>query len=263
MKTTRTMMSLALAAALVGGGVVAGTAYAGNGPWDTGTVASTTVTGTLDDQATKDLQFTREEERMARDLYAALAEKYDDALPFSRITNSEQRHYDAVGTLLDRYGVSDPSDGLKAGEYADATIQKLYDDWYAQGSVSLDAAYDVGIALEKRDIADLEKAVAAATQDDVKRVYEALLNGSEHHLAAFEAAAAGETLGTQDGQGLMQGQQGRQGQGRGGMGGPGMRQGVTDDDSTRGFGPGQGKGMQAREPGTGLGDCPYVDDDDS
>ena len=85
---------------------------------------------------------------MARDLYAALAKIHAGATPMSRITTSEQRHYDAIGTLLTRYGVADPSAGRVAGSYADAELQKLYDDWLARGKASLQAAYQVGIELE-------------------------------------------------------------------------------------------------------------------
>ncbi len=67
-----------------------------------------------------DLAFSRDEERMARDLYAAIAAQYDNAAPFSMITNSEQRHYDSIGVLLTRYGVPDPSVGKAAGVYANA-----------------------------------------------------------------------------------------------------------------------------------------------
>ena len=111
----------------------------------------------------------REEERMARDLYAALAELHDQARPMSVITKSEQKHFDSMGTLLERYDVADPSAALAPGTYALPEIQALYDSWYAQGSVSLDAAYQVGIELETRDIADLETAIALAPTD-VERV---------------------------------------------------------------------------------------------
>ncbi|MEZ5191490.1 MAG: DUF2202 domain-containing protein [Nocardioides sp.] len=46
------------------------------------------------------------------------------------ITTSEQRHFDSVGTLLDRYGLDDPADGRAPGVFADADIQVLNDDWY-------------------------------------------------------------------------------------------------------------------------------------
>ena len=57
------------------------------------------------------LQYNREEERLARDVYAALADRYDGAAPFSMITRSEQTHYDAIGVLLDRYGIERPGCG--------------------------------------------------------------------------------------------------------------------------------------------------------
>ena len=56
-------------------------------------------TATASPELAEALAFTREEERMARDLYAAIADRYDGARPFSMVTNSEQRHFEAVGTL--------------------------------------------------------------------------------------------------------------------------------------------------------------------
>lgn len=247
-------MSWAVALAVVGGGAFAVTAQAQQLPatGDAATVATAT-----DADLAKSLQFSREEERMARDLYKALADKYDGAVPFSRITISEDRHFDAVGTLLDRYDVSDPSKGKAAGTYADATLQKLYNDWLAQGTKSLDAAYDVGVALEKRDIADLKGEINTATQTDVKQVYTALLNASEQHLKAFEAAADGKTLGARDGTGMMNRWGGNapdgatpgQGGGAGRMGRGGMGAGM-------GPGNGGGYGMTGERPA----DCPLLDD---
>lgn len=243
----RTITSLVAGAALVGGGVFAA-AQAMAGPDPAGV---TTVTA-VDPALTTELTFAREEERMARDLYLALADKYDGALPFSRITLSEQQHFDAVGTLLDRYKVADPAAGKKAGTYADPKIQDLYDGWLADGQKSRDAAYDVGVALEKRDIADLKDALGGNLPTDVKQVFTALLNASEHHLNAFEAAADGQTLGTQQGQGrghgpgMMSGQGNGPGQGRGNGNGTGMMNGWR-----HGGGPGNGAGFN--------GDCPMLD----
>lgn len=187
------------------------------------------------------LTFSREEERMARDLYAALAKRYDDALPFSRITLSEQRHFDAVGTLMTRYGVADPSAGKAAGRYADEDIQKLYDGWLAQGSKSLQDAHQVGIDLEKRDIADLQRELKAVKQSDVKLVLERLLAGSENHLRAFTAAKDG-TLGQRGGR---QGRRGGQDMGPNGQAG---QRGGKGMGMRAGGGQGQGGGMRA--------DCP-------
>ncbi len=161
------------------------------------------------------LQFSREEERMARDLYAALAAVHDGATPMSRITLSEDRHFDAVGTLLTTYRVADPSAGRAAGSYAFPELQALYDGWLAKGSASVNAAYQVGVELEKRDIADLEKSLLATTQADVKRVLGNLLNGSQQHLSAYQNASSGTTTGMGQGQGRRggTGQSGRPGMG--------------------------------------------------
>ncbi|MPM76674.1 hypothetical protein SDC9_123673 [bioreactor metagenome] len=148
--------------------------------------------GTLSENESAELSFMREEERLARDLYQAFADKYDGARPFSMIVKAEQKHHDAVGTLMTRYDVADSSAGLPAGDYAFDALDELYQTWYAQGSASIEAAYQVGVDLETRDIADLKEAIAAATQDDVKATLERLLSGSENHLAAFEKAVDGQ-----------------------------------------------------------------------
>ena len=148
-------------------------------------------TTTISSAVAADLAFSRDEERMARDLYATIAAQYNNAVPFSTITTSEQRHFDAVGVLLTRYGVTDPATGKTAGVYANADIQKLYDSLLAQAKVSLTEAYKVGVTVETRDIADLKDAISTATQADIDRVYANLLSGSEMHLQAFTDATNG------------------------------------------------------------------------
>lgn len=167
----------------------------------------------------RDLQFTREEERMARDLYKLFADKYDALPVFDRISWSEQRHFDAVGNMLVRYDVQDPSAGKAAGIYADTAIQKLYDGWKTQGLKSSDEALKAAIALETRDIADLAKLIAKNNPSDVESLYTQLLAASKHHLAAFTSIADGDTIGA---------------------GCPGM--GSTRDFDDQGMGPGGGAG---------------------
>lgn len=259
-------MSWAAAVALAGGGFFAATAQAQVPP------EATTVAAAADADLAEDLQFMREEERMARELYQAFADKYDDAAPFKNIVKSEARHYDAVGVLLDRYDVTDPSEGKAAGTYAFPEIQKLYDGWLADGNVSLDAAYDVGVELETADIADLKAAINEHTEADVDRVLGNLLKGSEQHLTAFQAAADGKVLGTQDGTGQMnrwggsderpnglgngagKGQSQNQGQNQG----PG-RMGKAGGGAGMGPGDGTGYGVTGERPA----DCPLLDDDAS
>lgn len=189
---------------------------------------------------------------MARDLYRLFADRYNQARPFSMITRSEQRHYDAVGSLLVRYAVADPSSGRAAGSYAFPEIQKLYDGWKARGLTSVKAAAQVGVELERRDIADLKEIIARTPQTDVKGVLGNLLRGSENHLAAYTRAAAGQQPGSGRGMGGGNGA----GPGMRAGAGPGMA-GTAGRGRDAGSGPRQGLGAgQGR--GAGQGDCPLA-----
>jgi hypothetical protein len=182
--------------------------------------ATSSVAGT---EWAKQLAFTREEERMAKDLYAALAAAHDGARPMSMITNSENQHFTLVGQLLTQYGLPDPSAGRDPGSYAEPELQKLYDGWLARGKASVNAAYTVGAELEKRDIADLKSASVAGTPTDVQSVYDRLLVASERHLTAYENALAGK-LPTNGGMGPQRGAgngHARNWQARNGQGGQG------------------------------------------
>ena len=132
------------------------------------------------------LLFMREEEKLARDVYLHFDDLYD--LPiFGNIANSEQRHMDAILTLLVRYGLEDPAAGNDQGVFTDQTLQVLYDQLIAQGSASLEAALGVGVVIEVTDIADLEARLLDVVPRDIRRVYENLLRGSQNHLAAFQS----------------------------------------------------------------------------
>ncbi|HYN28460.1 MAG TPA: DUF2202 domain-containing protein [Dermatophilaceae bacterium] len=238
-------------AALLAGGVAASQALA-----TTETAPSTTAAGGV----ASALTFSREEERMARDLYAALADSYDGARPFSMITKSEDRHFDAVGALIERYDVADPSAGKAAGTYSITAIQDLYDGWLAEGRASLEGAYRVGVELEQRDIADLRQSIAADLPADVDTVLGQLLQGSHHHLAAYQRAVAGG-LGSRTGvPGGRRGDTATSGRGTGRMG---NGSGNGSGDGFRGGNGGSGSGFRGGNgAGTG-GDCPYADEDAS
>jgi hypothetical protein len=131
-----------------------------------------------------DLQFMREEEKLARDVYLTLDEAWNLQV-FTNIAQSEQKHMDAVLTLLDRYGIDDPAAGNGVGAFTDPELQVLFDQLVVQGSESMEGALRVGAAIEEIDIADLMEATAQTNQTDILRVYESLQRGSENHLRAF------------------------------------------------------------------------------
>jgi len=132
------------------------------------------------------LVFMREEEKLARDIYLKLASR--SSVPvFRNIARSEQRHMNAIKTLLDRYGIADPTTGKAVGEFSDPGLQTLYQTMLAKGSRSVADAYAVGVEIEKVDIADLRAAISASSNTDLKLVFGRLLAGSQQHLRAFSA----------------------------------------------------------------------------
>jgi hypothetical protein len=138
----------------------------------------------LSDVEVEGLLYMREEEKLARDVYLMLYEKWGVPV-FQNITNSEQTHMDAVKTLLDRYDIEDPVEGNDIGAFTDSTLQELYDQLVQQGSQSLADALRAGAAIEEIDILDLEERIAQTDQVDIQRVYDNLMKGSRNHLRAF------------------------------------------------------------------------------
>jgi hypothetical protein len=96
---------------------------------------------------------------------------------------AELTHQAAVKMLLDRYSLQDPRMGV--GEFANETLQDLYNDLLAKGSVSVRDALMAGAAIEEIDILDLEEYMAQTDKEDILLVYANLLRGSENHLQAF------------------------------------------------------------------------------
>ncbi|MEZ5400625.1 MAG: DUF2202 domain-containing protein [Bryobacteraceae bacterium] len=132
------------------------------------------------------LTFMREEEKMARDVYDYLYQRWGITV-FDSIAASEEQHFAQVGRLLTRYGIADPAANLAAGVFGNSKLSTLYAELVAKGAASLKDALEVGVAIEQVDIADLEEAIVEASKSDIKRVYTNLMEASYQHLEAFEA----------------------------------------------------------------------------
>ncbi len=130
------------------------------------------------------LLYMAEEEKLAMDVYDALGELWGSRI-FTQISSSEATHQDRVLSLLDAAGLDDPRTGV-AGTFTDDELQALYDDLIALGSTSPTAAFEVGVMIEERDIADLAQAIALADDASVVTVLDSLLAASQNHLSAFE-----------------------------------------------------------------------------
>jgi hypothetical protein len=136
----------------------------------------------------------REEEKLARDVYATLYDVWQAPI-FNNISQSEQRHMNAVKVLIDKYNLVDPVTDSTVGVFTDPEFQGLYVSLVEQGSASLVDALIVGATIEDLDIKDIQDFLAQTDNEDITAVYENLVRGSRNHMRAFtyQLSLNGET----------------------------------------------------------------------
>ena len=138
------------------------------------------------------LQFMREEEKLAHDVYVTLGDTWGLRV-FDNIAAAEQQHTDAVAYWLSYYHVNDPAAGNALGKFTNPELQALFDKLVAQGKQSVADALKVGAAIEEIDILDLQERMTATTNTTLDRLYGNLEAGSENHLRAFAANLKNQT----------------------------------------------------------------------
>lgn len=140
------------------------------------------------------LRFIREEEKLARDIYNVLGEKWGLRI-FDKIAESEQRHTDAVRLVIEKYGIADPAKATLPAVFADKKLQELYAALLVKGEGSSLEALKVGALTEEKDIFDINEAVKETVKADLLELYAYLKDGSSTHLRGFMAqirAAGGD-----------------------------------------------------------------------
>jgi len=150
--------------------------------FSTATPALAAVDPILSEDETNGLLFMFEEEKLARDVYTAMYALWGQQI-FQKIATSEQKHMDAIQTLLERYGVPVPQN--LPSEFTDPTFATLYTSLIATGSKTLVDALNVGVTIEETDIQDLQNQLVVMTRKDISRVYSNLLRASINHLRSF------------------------------------------------------------------------------
>jgi len=138
----------------------------------------------LTEEEKNDLLFMREEEKLARDVYLTLFEKWGTPV-FANIATSEQQHMDAMLILLNTYKLPDPAAATVVGEFVNTELQELYDALIQRGNQSVLKALKVGGIIEETDIEDINAAIETSRLAKIDSVYENLLEGSYNHLRAF------------------------------------------------------------------------------
>lgn len=137
----------------------------------------------LSDDEIKAILYIREEEKLTRDVYLTLYEKWNLNI-FENIANSEQTHMDMVKQLIDRYGLNDPIIDEK-GKFTNPELQELYNKLVEKGSKSLEEALKVGATIEEVDIIDIKNYLTKVDNQDIQFVFNNLIKGSQNHLRSF------------------------------------------------------------------------------
>ena len=138
----------------------------------------------VDEHETEALLFMLEEEKLARDVYLAMAEKWNLSI-FSNIASSESRHMLTLIQILDKYTIEHSAEDLPVGEFYNQDLQTLYNDLIAKGNENLISALFVGATIEDVDIYDLQKHLEETDNEDITCVFQNLIKGSENHMRAF------------------------------------------------------------------------------
>ena len=137
----------------------------------------------LSTQEIADLQFLKEEEKLARDVYLFSYDLYGSSI-FNNISKSEQSHMDKVTLILEKYNIEDLSYSER-GNFNNQELQNLYNDLVEKSENSLTDAIVTGATIEDLDINDIDEFIIDASHDDIQAMYEILNCGSGNHLRAY------------------------------------------------------------------------------
>ena len=136
----------------------------------------------ITDSQKSQLVFLFEEEKLARDVYMAMGEKWGLRV-FDNISMAEINHMEHVKDLAYDYGLSLTE--LPPGEFNNQDLKDLYNSLIEKGVKSLKDALEVGRLVEETDISDIDKLLADNPDEDMLFVLNNLRRGSENHLRAF------------------------------------------------------------------------------
>jgi hypothetical protein len=164
----------------MGPGMMQGREPGGNGGCP---FAGGAAQGTLTESQKQTLAQQAEKEKLSHDVYVAYFESTGD-YRFERVAASEEQHLQALRMLMNRYDVTDPTEGLDEGEFRSDSVDEAYDAYLGEGD-GLAAALKAAQEIEEEDIAGLDKAAKALEAPDAEQVYEHLTVASQHHLEVF------------------------------------------------------------------------------
>lgn len=150
-----------------------------------------------------ELLYLREEEKLARDVYLTLADRWE--LPiFRNIAEAEQRHMDLVFLAIELYSLVDPIVDDTVGEFSNPFFDQLYLEYTTANSIDdpeLVVDLTVGAMIEDLDLKDLYDLIEFTDNAHLKLIAHNLAKGSRNHLRAFMRALTAQDA-TYDREGL-------------------------------------------------------------
>lgn len=170
-----------------GGGPGGGSGSGGPGGGGNGGIiayVNTLPLEAIDANEHEDLIFSRQEEKLARDVYLMLYQAWG-IQSFNNIAQGEQAHMDLTLFMLDRYGIVDPLTSDAVGVYADPALTTLFRRLVTYGLQSPTRALVVGAIVEDLDLFDLDSALQRSDNRDLDTLWQNLARGSRNHMRAF------------------------------------------------------------------------------
>jgi len=119
-----------------------------------------------------------EDEYLARQEYETILDKYGDIRPFTNIIQAEVNHIAMLEPLLELYNVSIPKDTA-----IDSVVLPE----------TLEATYEIGVQAEVNNIAMYERFLKEELPDDIREIFQRLMNASYNHLEAFARQVEGNS----------------------------------------------------------------------
>ena len=149
-------------------------------------ILGTTHAQELNQDEIRDLQRTREEQKMALDLYQEFYMLYDQYI-FDRVAERKAEQMQKVKSLLEVYGLSDPISGIISlrGAYNNLSVQQDYDYFYALGIQSLNEALKASAQVEEQNINTKKNYLRKTENLLLRRTYDNLIRSSEQNLQSF------------------------------------------------------------------------------
>lgn len=150
----------------------------------TALITATEVTNQdIAEKVATDLQFLREEEKLARDVYLFAFELYGIQL-FRNIAESEQQHTTQVKAMMELYKIEDIASEYE-GVFTNQELQTLYLALIERVKLNRIEAFAVGATIEDLDIYDLSRMAENTSAENIAQLYANLACGSANHMRSF------------------------------------------------------------------------------